>query len=183
MAAAPPANRDPAFPSSETGSRSIAENTPPNRNVGAPVAATDDDNDVLHHTLGGDDASSFAIVAESGQLRTKAALDYESKNRYSVTVSVRDSKDADGNADTATDDTIDVSISVTNVDESPSRGTNSNPPPNTNRKPFFDEGDNAERTVAENADAVTDIGERIKASDPDNDKLTYTLGGVRRRFF
>ena len=48
---------------------------------------------------------------------TDAALDYETKPSYSVTVSVRDSKDADGNPDTAMDDTIDVTITVINVDE------------------------------------------------------------------
>ena len=182
VATAPPANRDPAFPASEPGSRSVAENTAAGQNVGDPVAATDDDNDALHYTLGGDDASSFDIVATSGQLRTKDALDYETKNRYSVTVSVRDNKDADGNADTATDDTITVTITVTisvaDVDPSPRREPTSRPVSKSNQKPFFNEGDNAQRSVAENAAAVTDIGEPIKASDSDNDKLTYTLGGV-----
>ena len=174
---APPANRDPAF-SAETTTRQVTENTPANRNVGSPVAATDDDNDTLQYTLGGDDASSFNIVATSGQLRTKDPLDYETKSGYSVTVSVRDSKDADGNADTETDDTITVTISVADVDESPRREPTSRPVSKSNQKPFFNEGDNAQRSVAENANAVTDIGEPIKASDSDNDKLTYTLGGV-----
>ena len=53
----------------------------------------------------------------SGQLRTKAALDYETKPSYTVTVSVRDSKDDAGNSDTKDDDTITVTITVTNVDE------------------------------------------------------------------
>ena len=174
---APPANRDPAF-SAETTTRQVTENTPENRNVGSPVAATDDDNDTLQYTLGGDDASSFNIVATSGQLRTKDPLDYETKSSYSVTVSVRDSKDANGNADTETDDTITVTISVADVDESPRRAPTSRPVSKSNQKPFFNEGDNAQRSVAENAAAVADIGEPIKASDSDNDKLTYTLGGL-----
>ena len=178
VATAPPANRDPAFPASETGARSVPENTPAGQNIGNPVAATDGDEDSLTYSLGGTDAGAFDIVSASGQLRTKDALDYETKSSYSVTVSVRDNKDADGNADTTTDDTITVTISVADVDESPRRVTNSNPVSKSNQKPSFDEGDNAQRSVAENAAAVTDIGEPIKASDSDNDKLTYTLGGV-----
>ena len=50
-------------------------------------------------------------------MRTGTTLDYETKSSYSVTVSVRDSKDADGNPDTATDDTIEVTITLTNEDE------------------------------------------------------------------
>ena len=115
-AAAAPVNSNPAF-SAETTTRHVTENTPANRNVGSPVTATDDDNDTLHYTLGGDDASSFDIVATSGQLLTKDALDYETKDSYSVTVSVRDNKGADGNADTATDATVTVTVTVTNVEE------------------------------------------------------------------
>ena len=56
-------------------------------------------------------------MESSGQLRTKDALDYETKSSYSVTVSVSDSKDAGGNADTAADDTVILTITVTNVEE------------------------------------------------------------------
>ena len=41
------------------------------------------------------------------------------KNSYTVIVDVRDSKDAAGNADTATDDSITVTINLTNVNEAP----------------------------------------------------------------
>ena len=50
-------------------------------------------------------------------MATGTTLDYDTKSSYSVTVSVRDSKDDFGDADTATDDTIDVTITVINVDE------------------------------------------------------------------
>ena len=104
-------------------------------------------------------------MATSGQLRTKDALDYETKSSYSVTVSVRDNKDADGNADTATDDTITVTITVTisvaDVDPSPRREPTSRPVSKSNQKPFFNEGDNAQRSVAENAA----IGDRYRRAD------------------
>ena len=110
-------NQAPTFP--RAAARSVAENTLAGTNIGAPVAATDADNDALTYTLGGVDEASFDIVRTTGQLQTKAALDYETKKRYSVIVSVRDSKDADGNPDTATDDTITVTITVTGVNDAP----------------------------------------------------------------
>ena len=116
--AEPATNSDPEFPSTENGARSVAENTAAGQNIGAPVAATDTDNgDTLTYTLGVNDTEFFDILEETGQLQTKAPLDHETKDSYTVTVSVRDSKNADGVADTATDDTIDVTITVTNEDD------------------------------------------------------------------
>ena len=105
-------NEAPQFPGSGT-ARSVAENTAAGENVGAPVEATDPEDDSLTYALGGTDAAFFDIAASTGQLLTKAALNLSSKSSYSVTVSVSDGKNADGNADTATDDTIDVAIEVT----------------------------------------------------------------------
>ena len=91
-------NEPPAF-AEETAAHSIAENTAAGQNIGTPVPATDPDagDTTLTYTLGGADAASFGIVATSGQLQTKAALDHETKASYTVTVSVRDSTDARGN--------------------------------------------------------------------------------------
>ena len=56
----------------------------------------------------------------SGQLKTKAALDYESaKKSYTVTVSVTDGKNAEGNNDPAIDATVTVTIAVSDVNERP----------------------------------------------------------------
>ena len=103
------ANRNPAF-SGGSRSLSVAENTPPNTDVGAPVAATDRDGDTLTYTLEGADADSFDILSTSdgGQIRTSAALNHEEKASYSVTVRVRDGR---GGADAAN-----VTIRVTDVD-------------------------------------------------------------------
>ena len=62
------------------------------QDIGTAIAATDPDNDILTYTLGGTDAAAFRIASTTGQLQTKAALDYETKNTYSVTVSVSDGK-------------------------------------------------------------------------------------------
>ena len=110
--------------------RSIPENTPPGVNIGDPISATDGDDDgtgnddleygdTLTYSLNGTDASSFDIDASTGQLITKAALDFEKphggtnsdSNSYVVTVTV---KDGDG-----TSVTQNVTIGVTNVAEAP----------------------------------------------------------------
>ena len=115
---AAPDKNAPVF-ASDMYSRSVAENSAANTPVGAPVTATDPDSDDLTYSLSGADADSFAIDASTGQITvgSGASLDYETKASYSVTVSVHDGKDADGNADTTVDDTITVTIGVTNVDE------------------------------------------------------------------
>ena len=84
------ANSSPEFPSSETGARSVDENTPANQNIGPPIAAEDADFHRLRYSISGTDAAFFDVVASSGQLRTKAALNHESRDSYSFTLSVRD---------------------------------------------------------------------------------------------
>ena len=124
---AAPANTAPEF-AAATATRSVAENTAADRDIGAPVGATDDDGDTLEYSLSGTDAPSFSIDASTGQLKTGAALDFETKSSYSVTVGVSDSKDSSGNADTVVDDTIDVTITVTNEEEAGRVALSSNRP-------------------------------------------------------
>ena len=175
LAASP--NSPPSF-SAETTSRSVAENTGSGQNIGTPVTATDTDtDDTLTYSLGGGDAASFDIVASSGQLQTKAALNYEAKNSYSVTVTATDTAQATN--------TITVTINVTNVDESPNNGNRksnnngggSDYTPPANSPPYFRDGDTTERSVAEKSEKGTNIGGPVTAGDPDGNKLTYTLGG------
>ena len=101
-------NVAPAF-SSEAATRSVAENTAVGMNIGDPVMATDYDNDTLRYMLSGTDAGSFDIGMSTGQLMTKAALDYETKMSYMVTVTATDPDGAS--------DSIMVTIMVTDVDE------------------------------------------------------------------
>ena len=111
-----PPNSPPQFPSG-VATRSVPENTAAGVDIGAALEATDIDGDELTYVVGGVDGSSFDIDASSGQLKTRAALDYEADDNYLVTVSVLDGKDVNGNADLNADDTIDVMVSVVNVDE------------------------------------------------------------------
>ncbi len=100
-------NRAPAF-DEDSPARSIAENTDAGENVGAPVTATDPEGDTLTYSLEGTDAASFDIDAATGRILTRAALDYEAKNAYTVTVRADDGKDKSA--------TVDVSIAVIDVD-------------------------------------------------------------------
>ncbi|MYB48078.1 MAG: hypothetical protein F4X72_02180 [Dehalococcoidia bacterium] len=103
------ANRTPAF-SGGSRSLSVAENTPPNTDIGAPIAATDRDGDTLTYTLEGADADSFDILSTSdgGQIRMSAELNHEEKASYAVTVRVRDGRGGT--------DAVNITIRVTDVD-------------------------------------------------------------------
>ena len=107
---------------SGTGPWEVPENTPPGVNIGNPVSATDTDEttveygNTLTYKLGGDDAASFDIDASTGQLITKAPLDYESTTSYSVTVTVDDGETRDTACIACTQS---VTITVTDVDEPP----------------------------------------------------------------
>ncbi len=148
-------NEAPTFTDGTSITREIAENTATGENIGAVITATDPDNDTLTYTLGGTDASAFTIDTATGQLKTSAALDYETKTSYSVTITASDG------TDTAT---IDVTINVSDVTE--------------NRVPTFTAGTSTTRSVAENTDSGIDIGSPVSATDADNDTLTYSLGGT-----
>ena len=123
------ANQPPAFDDgTSTTTRSVAENTATGVAIGLPVSATDPDDTALTYSLSGTDAASFALDTTTGQLRTAAALNYETKRRYTVTVAVRDGKNDDGETDTDTDDTITVTINVVNRDEAGTVTLSGTPP-------------------------------------------------------
>ena len=147
--------------------RSVAENSSAGTNVGAAVTATSNPNGYsLTHSLSGTDASSFSIVASSGQIRVKSALDYESKKQYSVVVTVKAAM-AGAQSQSLSPNwpgnyTVPVTIMVTDVNEAPT----------------FTEGATTTRGVAENVVANTDIGASVTATDPDGDTLSYSLSGT-----
>ena len=118
-------NAEPTFDDGATATRTLPENSGAGEPVvGGVVAATDSDSgDTLTYSLSGADAARFEIDSD-GQIKVKTGsthtFDFEAtKKSYSVTVNVRDSKDEAGAADTAVDDTIAVTIDLTNVNEAP----------------------------------------------------------------
>ena len=145
-----------AVTSANAVTRSIAENSAAGTSIGAVVTASANTNGyTLTHSLGGTDASDFDIVASSGQIQVKSALDYETKNSYSVTVTVKaavagitsESFTLDPNA--PGDYAIPVTINVTDVNEIPEFP-----------------GPTATRSVAENSAAGTNVGNPVTATDP-----------------
>ena len=155
-------NNAPVFTNGTSTTRSIEENTASNTNIGDPVAATDVDEDTLTYTLGGTDAASFSIVSTSGQLQTSAALNYETKSSYSVTVSATDDSGASNNSATIT-----VTISVTDVNDAPE----------------FAEGSSTTLSVDKDTYPSRDLGDPVSATDADGDTLTYSLGGTDAALF
>ncbi|MCG9129645.1 cadherin domain-containing protein [Candidatus Poribacteria bacterium] len=151
-------NSAPTFTDGTSTTRSVAENTVSGQNIGTPVAATDSDtDDTLEYTLGGTDAASFSIVDTTGQLQTNAALDFESKNSYTVTVTV-----SDGSLMA----TITVTINITDVSEGP------------NNAPVFDDGETTTLSVNEEAPSGSDVDDPVTATDTDDDMLTYSISGT-----
>ena len=195
--------RAPAFPQDAI-EVEVAENSPSTTYVGeAIVEAVDPDvGTTLIYTLEGDDAALFDLVTrevDDGQNGTmsvktrqivvaqplpndenspnmwdKVDLDHEDEKKNSYEVELKAS-------DGALDDTIMVTITVTDRNEAPSvpmaaSGATVTP---SNNAPEFPAAEDGARSVAENTAAGENIGAPVMATDTDaGDTLTYTLGGA-----
>ena len=125
----------------------VEENTDSGMSIGDAVTATDEDTN-LTYALGGPDAASFDIVRNTGQLQTKAELDKETKDTYTVTVTAADSLSQSS--------TITVTIKVTNVDEMPDL-----------------EGEAPEEYAENGTGAVA----TFTAEDPEGESIVWSLDG------
>ena len=94
-----PVLRGPSTPPSlpaGTATPSVAEERTADTPIGSPLTATDSDGDALSYKLVGADAIFFAINGMTGQLLTKAILDYEQPddadrdNEYEFMIQARD---------------------------------------------------------------------------------------------
>jgi hypothetical protein len=91
----------------------VAENNPVGTSVGDPVAATHGHGRELTYSMSGEDADQFEVDSQTGQISVGqgTVLDYESPDKaYSVTVGAKTGQAGEVSS-------IDVTISVTNVDE------------------------------------------------------------------
>ena len=192
--------RPPVFPE-ETAVRMVAENAPSTTFVGDPVPLAMDPDDPqgvgLTYTLEDSDNDSedtaffelFMVdptpldttnddARATTQIRVKLHdeahdLNHEAEGRngiYEVVLKVSDGE---------LEDSITVSITVTDRNEAPSTpvlSTGDAPPEPTNNAPEFAAATDT-RTVVENTAAGEDIGDPVAATDADADTLTYTLGG------
>ena len=143
-------NAAPTFDSASA-TRSVSEKATRGTLIGAPVIATDEDDDDLTYTLSGDDAEYFEIGASSGQIAVAALElpDAETKGSYSVIVTATDKAD-----ETAT---IAVTITVTVP----------NSAPNVTGPATVDYAENATAAVA-----------TYSATDPDDDGVTWSVAGT-----
>ena len=135
-------------------SRRVAENTEAGQGFGAPVTASDDDDNLLIYTLGGADAAFFGVTRNNGQLLTKAPLDYEARASYSVEVIATDPSGASTG--------IPVTINVANEDD-PAQITGSPTP-----------------TFSENGTAPV---ETFVAIDQDRGAVSWSLSGPDEDLF
>ena len=138
----------PAFPESEMGIREIAENTDAGVDIGDPVAA-ESTVGALTYEITGDDAPDFDIDTATGQLKTKSALDYETKASYSVSVTATDELGSTAS--------LEVTVQVTNVYEG------------------IMITDSGVREINENTPFGVRIGDPIDAASADGSSLTFAI--------
>lgn len=114
-----PINEAPVVTAGQT--RSVKEDAAVGSLIGTPILATDPDHarqadaEAVEFTLTGAHTDIFAIERFSGQLSLKGALDYETKNTYTVTVQVTDVPAAG----LALSGSAEVVINIDNVNEPP----------------------------------------------------------------
>ena len=147
--AAPVNNTAPDFADAST-TREIAENSAHRATVGRPVTASDaDSGDRLTYAISGSDL--FTIDGATGQIRVAqdADLNHEGVASHAVTVTARDPSEAS--------DSIDVTISVTNVNEAPGADTD---------------------RIRMDEDTPVTISVLDNDTDPENDNLTITAVGA-----
>ena len=190
--------RPPEFPEA-TATRMVAENAPSTTFVGdnlpLPMDPDDPRREGLRYSLEGEDTEFFELLSTddgddntaytdddtySTQIRVKLHdeahdLDHEAEGRngvYEVVLKVTDGSDLE--------DTITVTITVTDRNEAPStpmEASDDAPTPANNAPEFAAATDT--REVAENTAAGENIGAPVTATDADaGDTLEYTLGGA-----
>ena len=128
----------------------VAEDAAPGTVVGT-VSATDPNGDSLTYSItAGNPGNAFAIGAQTGAITVAAALDHETTPSYELTVEASDGTNAS---------TVPVTITVTDVNDAPEFGQDQDP---------YAFG------VAEDT-AVDDPVGTVSATDPDEDKVTYSI--------
>ena len=151
-------NTNPAFLEGETASRSLREDVAVGTVVGAAFLAVDADSDPLKYTVSGE-IGPFSFDPATAQLRVAETLDYETTTTYTIKLQVKDGQDGSGNSDTAVDATIDVTITVEDLDEG-----------------FEISG--AASAFIMREENTTGVLETYTATDPEGKDLTWSTGGT-----
>ena len=172
---ADPVNKAPEFLEGARAVRYVEENAERDETIGAPLLIRDANgmSATSHtYTLSGTDAASFEVVPASGQLMTKAALDYETKDSYTVIVTVDDGSEASNDTDAIT-----VTIEVKDLDEKPgirSGGLTISGPSRPSLAEGSDDAVGSYRVAGAGSEAVT---WRLTGTDARHFSIT-TSGGV-----
>ena len=127
---------------------SVAEDAAVDAEVGTVTASDADDDDLTFSITSGNTDDVFAINASSGLLTVAKALDFETTMAYTLKVDV-----SDGTAS----NTANITINVTDVEK--------NTAPTIANQTF---------SIAEDVAVDAEIG-TVKASDADNDDLTFSI--------
>ncbi len=85
-------NLPPVFDEGGSATREVAENTTGTTDLGVPLRASDPENTTVTYSLSRGDTESFDVDTNTGQLQTATGVtyDFETKDRYSVTVEAHD---------------------------------------------------------------------------------------------
>ena len=164
------------------------------------MAATTDSDGTEHLTAFNED---FGLDAAAGQItvRPGAVIDFETRDTYTVLYQVTDGEDAAGEPSPAIDDSLTLTVTVTNANEAGAvsisgtaqvgavlTATLADPDGSVSSQTWqwsrsgaqsgadFP-GDAAARSVAENATAG-DVGAAVTATDADGDTLTYSVAAT-----
>ena len=153
------------FTEGELAIREIAENTAAGTIIGEPLRySIGEIFDCVNLSLHGPDAQAFDVVRvyKGAQLKTKSALDYETKDTYEVQVT------AVGQLIIWDRDTITVTIAVKNVNETP-----------VFSEEIVEVSHLVYRSIPENTPVAVNIGPPVSAIDPDGSdvNLIYSLRG------
>ena len=164
----------------------VAENTAAGTNIGNEVQAHNFDT-FDQYRLGGTDAASFSLGSPlidgrivDAQLKVKAALNFEAKNSYSVTIfadkAIREQAGSPPSLQTIgfeEKDSIDVTINVTNVNDAPAFVADTENISITRYTSVSDVIGTVVATDPDVAGANTDTNPRTD----DADALAYSLSG------
>ena len=164
----------------------VAENTAAGTNIGNEVQAHNFDT-FDQYRLGGTDAASFSLGSSlingriaDAQLKVKAALNFEAKSSYSVTIfvdkAIREQAGSPPSLQTVRfeeKDSIDVTINVTNVNEAPAFVADTENISITRYTSVSDVIGTVVATDPDVAGANTDTNPRTD----DADALAYSLSG------
>ena len=170
---AEPDSTDPpaTFPAAaDANDRSVDENSPADTKVGKPVTASDTGDEVLTYSLTGNDADSFRIDPQTGQITVgpRTMLNHETTPTYDdVTVSVIGA----GAGPTVT---ADVDITVNDVNEAPMMTTGVT----MMELAEYDADTEAGSAAADAEDTRAKTVSTYAASDPEGDTLTWSLKGA-----